>query len=164
MSVSPYNPDKIKDAFTQYMETNNLRKTTERYTILHHICMIHGHFDVEMLQKGLEDDHFHVSRASIYNTIMLLLDAHLIVRHQFTSQLAQYELRVAAETHHHVFCNYCGTIKEIKNTQIRKELDSLRITKFTHEYHSLYIYGMCSKCKFRLLQKKKTENNNTTKK
>ena len=164
MSVNPYNPDKIKDAFTQYMETQNLRKTMERYTILHHICMIQGHFDVEMLQKRLEDDHFHVSRASIYNTIMLLIDAHLIVRHQFTTQLAQYELRAAAETHHHAFCNYCETIKEIKNTQIRKELDSLRITKFTHEYHSLYIYGMCSKCKFRLLRKKKTENNNTTKK
>lgn len=164
MSASSHNPDKIKDAFTHYMETHNLRKTTERYTILHHICMIQGHFDVEMLQKKLDEDNFHVSRASIYNTIMLLIDASLIVRHQFTSQLAEYELRAAAETHHHTFCNYCGVIKEIKNTRLRKEMSVLRIPKFTHEHHSLYIYGMCSKCKFRLSRKQKNENNNITKK
>lgn len=160
MSINPCNPEKIKDLFTKYMEIHNLRKTMERYAILHQICVIQGHFDVEMLHKRLDDDNFHVSRASIYNTMMLLLDAHLIVRHQFTTQLVEYELLAAAETHHHAFCNYCGSIKEVKETQLRKELTQLRITKFTYEYHSLYIYGICSKCKFRLSRKQKKENNN----
>ena len=160
MSINYYNPEKIKDSFTKYMEIHNLRKTMERYSILHHICMIQGHFDVEMLQKRLDEDNFHVSRASIYNTMMLLLDARLIVRHQFTSQLVEYELQAAAETHHHAFCNYCGAIKEVKEAHLRKDLAQLRITKFSYEYHSLYIYGMCSKCKFRLSRKQKKENNN----
>lgn len=141
-----------------------MRKTPERYTILYHICMIEGHFDVEMLQKKLDEDNFHVSRASIYNTIMLLIDASLIVRHQFTSQLVQYELRAAAETHHHTFCNYCGAINEIQNIRLRNEMQLLRIPKFTHEFHSLYIYGMCSKCKFRLSRKQQSKDNNITKK
>jgi len=156
-------PENIKNLFTQYMESKQLRKTTERYTILSHICAIQGHFDVEMLQKNLDGDNFHVSRASIYNTIMLLIDANLIVRHQFTSQLVQYELRAVAETHHHTFCNYCGAINEIKNIRLRKEMQLFRIPKFTHEYHSLYIYGMCSKCKFRLNRKQQSKENNTKK-
>lgn len=163
MSVILYNPDKIKDLFTKYMEVHNLRKTMERYAILHHICMIQGHFDVEMLRKRLDEENFHVSRASIYNTMMLLLDARLIVRHQFTYQTVEYELQAAAESHHHAFCIYCGAVKEIKETHLSKRLTQLRITKFTYEYHSLYIYGMCSKCKFRLSRKQKKENNNIQK-
>jgi Fur family ferric uptake transcriptional regulator len=145
-----YDVNKIKEAFTQYMIEKSLRKTTERYKILEHICQIRGHFDVEMLRQQLDEQNFHVSRASIYNTIELLMDARLVVRYQFSSQVAQYELKALAVTHHHVICNYCGAIKEIKNDKISKEIATFRITKFTHEYHSLFIYGLCSKCKFRL--------------
>ncbi|MDR0349805.1 MAG: transcriptional repressor [Tannerella sp.] len=164
MNTGTYDPENIKELFTQYLENNNLRKTTERYTILHHICMIKGHFDVEMLQQKLDGDNFHVSRASIYNTIMLLLDASLIVRHQFTSQIVQYELRAVAETHHHTFCNYCGAVNEIKNVRLHREMQFLRIPKFTHTHHLLYIYGMCSKCKFRLSRKQQSKKNNITEK
>ena len=150
-----YDINKIKEAFTQYMIAKSLRKTAERYMILEHICQIKGHFSVEMLRKQLEDNNFHVSRSSIYNTLELLMDAQLVVRYQFSSQLVQYELKALAITHHHLICNYCGVIREIKNDKISKEVATFRITKFTHEYHSLFIYGICSKCKFRLNHQKK---------
>jgi len=148
--------NQIKEEFKQYMIDKSMRKTQERYTILEHICLIRGHFNVEMLRQRLEEHNFHVSRASIYNTIELLMDAGLIVRHQFTSQLVQYEPKLLASTHHHAICTYCSAVKEFKNDKISKDILNQRITKFTNEYHSLYIYGMCSKCKFRLyFQKKK---------
>jgi Fur family ferric uptake transcriptional regulator len=146
---------KIKGTFTQYLSEKSLRKTTERFEILEHICQIKGHFEVEMLRQRLEEHNFHVSRASIYNTIELLMDADLVVRHQFSTQLSQYELKAIASTHHHVICRYCWAIKEIKSDKILKGIDSLKITKFKYEYHSLFIYGMCSKCKFRLNNQKK---------
>jgi Fur family ferric uptake transcriptional regulator len=154
-----YDINKIKEAFTQYLIEKSLRKTTERYMILEHICHIRGHFDVEMLRQRLDDHHFHVSRASVYNTIELLMDAGLVVRHQFSTKLVQYELKALASTHHHVICTYCGTVKEIKNDKISKDIVNQKITKFSYEYHSLYIYGMCSKCKFRLHNQKKMANN-----
>jgi len=150
-----YDTNKIEEAFTQYLIEKSLRKTTERYMILEHICQIRSHFDVEMLRQRLEEHNFHVSRASIYNTFELLMDARVIVRHQFSSQLVKYELKTLAAMHHHVICNYCGAVKEIKNDKISKDVANQRITKFTYEYHSLYIYGMCSKCKFRLNNQKK---------
>jgi Fur family ferric uptake transcriptional regulator len=111
-----------------------------------------------MLHDRLEEDNFHVSRASIYNTIELLLEARLIVRHQFSLQLVQYELISVSAKHHHTICNYCGAVKEIKNDRMIDGMENCRIPKFTYEHHLLYIYGMCSKCKFKLANKNKKDN------
>jgi Fur family ferric uptake transcriptional regulator len=158
MSQDLHDIKKIQDVFTKYLNEQGLRKTTERYTILKHICQIHGHFDVEMLLQQLESDNFHVSRASIYNTIELLMNIQLVVRHQFFHQTVQYELKSVAVTHYHVICNYCGSVKERKNDAEMKGMMNYQIPKFTQEYHSLYIYGMCSKCKFKLMNKNKNKN------
>ncbi|MDR0795978.1 MAG: transcriptional repressor [Tannerella sp.] len=157
MSSGLYDANKIRDAFTQYLTEKALRKSTVRFTILEHICHFRGHFDVEMIWRRMEDHNFHVSRASIYNIIDLLMDAGLVVRHSFSSQLVQYELKNVAATHHHAVCAYCSAVKEFKNEKIPKEIANLKIAKFTHEYHSLTIYGMCSKCKFRLTLQKKAK-------
>jgi len=150
MSTNLYDEKKIKEAFTRYLTEKELRKSEVRYAILKHICQIREHFDVEMLLQRLEEHNFRVSRASIYNTIELLMDAGLLIRHQFAAQFIQYELKSVAATHHHAVCNYCKVVKEFKNDKIAKELATVKITKFSHEYHSTYIYGTCSKCKFRM--------------
>ena len=159
MNAHLYDINKIRDAFTQYLTEKKLRKATVRDKILEHICQIKGHFDVEMLLQQLEEINFHVSRASIYNTIELLMDADLVVRHQFSSKLVQYELKSVAATHHHAICTNCHTVKECKNDRIIKEITNHKVIKFTPEYYSLYIYGICSKCKFRLNLQKKERNN-----
>ncbi|MDR2232519.1 MAG: transcriptional repressor [Tannerella sp.] len=157
MSANIYDLNKIQEAFARYLTEKSLRKSTVRDTILKHICDIRGHFDVEMLLVRLEEHNFHVSRASIYNMIELLMDAGMVVRHQFTPQLVQYELKCAAATHMHVVCTYCGAVKECKNDKLASGITSFKIAKFTHEYHTLYIYGMCSKCKFRMNLQRKCE-------
>ncbi len=144
----------MQQRLTEYLTDQNLRKTTERYTILECICTIKGHFDVEMLQKMLDGANFHVSRATIYNTIELLVNASLVVRHQFSSQIVQYELKCISETHHHLVCTHCGAVCEIKNKELATLMNGRRFPKFSAEYYSLYIYGICSKCKFKLRQKK----------
>lgn len=144
----------MQQRLTDYLTDRNLRKTTERYAILDCICGIAGHFEVETLQKLLDEANFHVSRATIYNTIELLVNASLVVRHQFTSQIVQYELKVVAETHHHLVCTHCGAVCEVKGAEVTKLISGKRFPKFSAEYYSLYIYGICSKCKFKQRQKK----------
>ena len=156
--MSLHDVNKIRDLFTQFLTDKALRKSIVRDKILEHICQIKGHFDVEMLLQRLEADNFHVSRASIYNNIELLMDANLVVRHQFPSLLAQYELKSVAATHNHAVCTRCNTVKEYKNDKTAKDIANHKMIKFTHEYHSLYIYGICSKCKFRLSIQKRKNN------
>ena len=58
---------------TEYLQKNGHRKTPERYAILDTIYSIKGHFDIDMLYSYMaEKEKFRVSRATLYNTIILL--------------------------------------------------------------------------------------------
>ena len=143
----------MRDLFTGYLAEKKLRKTEERYAILECICSFPGHFDMCSLHQKLEEMNFHVSQATIYNTLEVLVDSGLIVRHQLSAQAVQYELRMLAETHSHLICTKCGAIRDLKDVTLRNDLKNLKIPRFTPEYYALYIYGICSKCKYRLQQK-----------
>ncbi|SEF60379.1 MULTISPECIES: Fur family transcriptional regulator [Parabacteroides] len=144
----------MQTLFTEYLTDKKLRKTEERYTILKYICAFPGHFDMCMLHQQLEDGNFHVSKATLYNTLEVLVDAGLIVRHQVNTKVVQYELRLLADTHLHLVCTKCGAIREVRNNILKADLDSLKISRFTPEYYSLYIYGICSKCKYKYKMQK----------
>ncbi len=89
-------------------------------------------------------------RATLYNTLDVLVDAGLVVRHQITVQSVQYELRIYADTHLHLVCTRCGAIRELRNSTLKADMRNLKVSRFTPEYYCLYIYGLCSKCKFKL--------------
>ena len=85
----------------------------------------------------------------LYNTLDVLVDAGLVVRHQITVQSVQYELRIYADTHLHLVCTRCGTMRELRNSALKADMRNLKVSRFTPEYYCLYIYGLCSKCKFK---------------
>ena len=78
--------DKAKQILTDYLQKNGHRKTPERYAILDTIYTIKGHFDIDMLYSYMaEKEKFRVSRATLYNTIILLIDGdQTSVRQYFT--------------------------------------------------------------------------------
>ena len=83
--------DTVRQIFTEYLTANGHRKTPERYAILETIYSIDGHFDIDMLYSRMMDqENFRVSRATLYNTIILLINARLIIKHQFGTS-SQYE-------------------------------------------------------------------------
>lgn len=140
----------MQTLFTDYLTEKKLRRTEERYTIFEHICTFSGHFDMNMLQETLENGHFRVSKATLYNTLEVLVEAGLIVRHPVISKSAQYELKVWADRHLHLICTRCGAIREVDIDTLKTELDNMKLTRFTPEFYCLYIYGLCSKCKYKM--------------
>ena len=93
-SQAPLNTDKIEEVkklFTAHLENKGLRKTAERYTILEEIYNRSGHFDVDELYAGMKERGLRVSRATVYNTLDLLVEQGLVSKHQFGRNLAQYE-------------------------------------------------------------------------
>lgn len=143
-----------RGTFEQYLQNKCLRKTQERFAILDAIYSIEGHFTMEELLETMNASKFRVSRATLYNTMELLVDARLVVRHKFDNS-SQYEKSFNMTTHFHRICMSCGTVTEVRDEKLREAIENAHSRGFTIAHTSLYIYGMCSKC---VAARKRKEN------
>jgi Fur family ferric uptake transcriptional regulator len=138
--------NRVNEEFTEYLTLHKHRKTPERFAILDYIYSTKGHFDIDSLYKSMMEMHFRVSRATLYNTIDLLLDCGLVVKHQFGGNVSTYERSYGNENHSHLICTSCGEVWEMKNNDLMTPAQLKKIRRFTVNYYSMYIYGVCSKC------------------
>lgn len=142
------------ERLTAFLNSKQLRKTPERFEILDSVMTCKGHFDADSLHQMLEDKGYHVSRATVYNTIELLCAAGIVRKLLFDTHQARYEL--AEKTHSHLVCTQCGEIREIDLDGIDSTLASMSFHNFSPAYVSTCIYGVCDDC----LGKQKSNNRN----
>ena len=134
----------VNRIFTEYLKENKCRRTPERFAILNAIYSFNGNFEISDLLKVLEEKNkFRVSRATVYNTITLLINANLVIHHQFGAE-SKYE-RCYGNEKAHMICTNCGKVTEINNINITDNITA-NIKKFHLTHYSLYIYGLCNKC------------------
>lgn len=148
----------VKGILTSYLEANNCRKTPERYAILDAIYSIGGYFTMEELVTKLSEVNFLVSRATLYNAMRLFMELRLVIRHRFQSG-TKYEACYANDNHCHLICTVCGRIVEAEIPEIAKAFSGAKMRRFRKGCYSLYVYGMCSSCQYRMKRNKKMLKN-----
>ncbi len=147
--------DEVKAVFTKFLVERKHRKTPERFAILEQVYAYDGHFNADILHQAMSRE-YRVSLATIYNTLELLLECRLIVKHQFGDQIAQYEKTFGASAdHHHMVCTRCGKIREFTDKKIKQAVQNKKFVYFENSHYSLYLYGLCRKCKTQIEKSKK---------
>ena len=140
----------VKNILTNYLEQNCLRKTPERFAILDAVYGMDGHFTLEELGDKLNnEERFHVSRATLYNTLKLFMELRLVIRHRFQGT-TKYEACYDNNSHCHQICTVCGKVLEFKSQKVNDAIASLRLKRFRKDGFSLYVYGICSTCQAQL--------------
>ena len=73
----------VRERLEDFLSEGGHRKTPERFSVLEEIYSSGGHFDVDALLDRMKKRGAKVSRATLYNTIELLLEAGLVRKHRF---------------------------------------------------------------------------------
>lgn len=132
----------VREIFTAYLEEHKQRKTPERYAILDEIYTHKEHFDVDDLYIKMKNRNYHVSRATVYNTLDLLVDSGLVKKHQFGKNTSLFEQAFGYKQHDHLICNVCEKVLEFCDPRVQQITATMgNLLHFEISQHSLHLYG-----------------------
>lgn len=115
--------------------------------------------EVYMLVKDIAPE---IGLATVYRTLELLSELHVLEKLNFGDGVARYDLRSDDNHHHHhhLICVECGSVKEIKEDWLLPLEDRLqRDYHFMVIDHRLDFQGICSECSEKQLDKESDTNN-----
>lgn len=135
----------VRDIFRNYLKDKGHRQTPERFMVMEEIYRSSGHFDADDIYFKMKNTGTRVSRATVYNTLELLVECGLVQRHQFGQNQSYYERAYAYQQHDHIICKECGGVFEFCDPRIH-EIKMLmeKLHNFKISSHSLHFYGTCN--------------------
>ncbi len=119
-----------------------LKMTEQRRLIARVLSESDDHPDVEELYRRAALIDPHVSLATVYRTVRLFEEAHILERHDFRGARARYE-EVPEEHHDHLVNVKTGEVVEFQNEEI--EILQRRIAErlgYRLVDHELVLYGV----------------------
>lgn len=137
------NEEKVKDLLRE----KGLKVTSQRLMVLN-ILSAHGdeHLTVEEIYDLAKEESPEIGLATIYRTVQVLLELHVIEKVTFDDGFARYELNGeetgSGHRHHHAICTQCGKVYSLEtdllDTLEKQVFESLGFEVTDHE---VKLYG-----------------------
>jgi Fur family transcriptional regulator, ferric uptake regulator len=132
--------------FREFLEIRGEKLTEPRRVLVRQIFDTHKHFDADELVRDVHDSGHAISRATVYRTLRLLVEAGLLRELRLTNRTA-YEHDYGYPAHDHMHCTVCNRVVEFRNDEIRKIRDAVSGAHgFRPSGHRFLITGVCSAC------------------
>ena len=138
---------KLLNRFKEALKKEGLKYTPQRTAVLEEIIKDKGHRESEEIYLALKKGGKHVSRATIYRTMDILVNNGFARKMNLGDGRARYESKVNSPHHDHLVCMDCGLIVEFMDQQIEDLQDKIAIQyNFQLKRHIHQLFGLCKKC------------------
>lgn len=135
-----------EEKFREFLEIRGEKLTEPRRILVRHIFDSHKHFDADELAAELRQGGRRVSRATVYRTLRLLVEAGLLRELRLTNRTA-YEHDYGYPSHDHLHCTECNAVVEFDNEEIRQLRETIgRAHGYRATSHRFIITGTCPAC------------------
>ncbi|MFM7497303.1 MAG: Fur family transcriptional regulator [Bacteroidota bacterium] len=136
--------DTVENIFGGFLRERSLRPTPERLNVLQRVYAMNGPFTADTLLEDLRTMGHRISRATIYNTLELLLECRLVEHHQFGRFGSYYEKSHGRRQADHLLCTNCGRIQEFCDPRLYPILqDTGQVLGQEIQHHQLHVHGAC---------------------
>lgn len=134
-------------ASTQQLKTIGLKATGPRLKIL---TLFENtdqrHLTAEDVYRLLLQENVDVGLATVYRVLTQFEQAGILIRSNFESGKAVYELN-EGQHHDHFVCTSCGKVEEFYDAEIEKRQQLIAKNKgWVVEDHTMALYGQCAIC------------------
>ena len=104
------------------------------------------HMSAEDVYRALIGESVEIGLATVYRVLTQFEQAGLLVRSQFDSGKAVFELN-EGDHHDHLVCTNCGKVEEFYDPDIEKRQQKIAEDhNFRLTGHALSLYGICKNC------------------
>ena len=111
--------DEIRDRLDEFIRKKGLRQTSQRDQILETIFASDEHFTPDELFERLRNAGTRASRATVYRTLGLLVEANLIHEIELGDGQTTYDPNfIDHPDHNHLVCVDCGKVVEFEDNNL----------------------------------------------
>ncbi len=136
------------ERFREFLKQRGHKLTQQRESILRRIQRIDEHFSAEELFEVLRREARGISKATVYRTLSLLVEANVLDAVDFERGHMLYEKASQQAHHDHLICVACKQILEFHHEEIERLQEQVaRRYDFSMVSHTHQIYGVCGRCR-----------------
>ncbi|MDE2732013.1 MAG: transcriptional repressor [Bacteroidota bacterium] len=145
-TLSSEDRQEVHRRFREFIKERGLRQTPERFLVLDAVYEAARHLDADELFIHLKKARRSISRGTVYNTLNLLMECDLVIRHKFGQSPAKYEAAYRYWQHDHLICLDCHHVMEFCDPRIQSIQEMVGdIYRFDIKSHALHLYGHCQR-------------------